>query len=117
MKEKPVKAERFFRAGFSSDPELENGLYCFAHSLLHTGKLKEAVAYYKRFVELNGSFPADFLVFETLLQSGDRSKAINALKTAVSGLGNNPYAEVIDEKAAKAVYSAIDYVVISSFKR
>jgi tetratricopeptide (TPR) repeat protein len=108
MKEKPVKAERFFRAGFSADPEMENGLYCLAHCLREAGNLKETVAYYKRVVELNGSFPADFLIFETCLLSGDRSKAMDALKTAVSGLGN-PYAEVVDERAAKAIYSAIDY--------
>jgi tetratricopeptide (TPR) repeat protein len=109
MKEEPVKAERFFRAGFASDPGLENGLYCFANCLRDTGNLKEAVAHYTRVVELNGSFPTDFLIFETCLLSGDRSKAMNALKTAVSGLGNNPYAEVIDERSAKAVYAAIDY--------
>ncbi len=109
MKEKPVKAERFFRGGFSSDPELEYGLYCFAHCLRDRGNLKEAVAYYKKFAELSGSFPADFLIFETFLLSGDKRKATDALKTAVSGLGYNPYAEVIDEKTAKAIYSALDY--------
>lgn len=109
MKEKPLKAERFFRAGFSSDPEMENGHYCFAHCLRNTGNFKEAVTYYNISAEINGSFPADFLIFETFLLSGNMSKAMNALKTAVSGLGNNPYAKVIDERAAKAIYSAIDY--------
>ncbi len=109
LRGKTAKAVRFFKGGFSADPEMENGLFCLAHCLSDTGNLEEAIAYYKREVELNGSFPADFLIFETFLLSGDRSKAMDVLKNAVSGLVNNSYAEVLDGREAKAIYSAIDY--------
>ncbi len=102
-------AERFFRAGVSEAPGMSNGLYCYAHCLRETGNLKESLAYYKKVAQVNGSFPADFLVFETCLLSGDRHQAVDALKAAVSGLEQTQYAEVVDERAANAIYAAIDY--------
>ncbi len=103
------EAERFFRAGLSESPGLSNGLYCFAHCLREAGKLKEALAYYMKAAQEIGSFPADFLVFETCLLSGDRHKAADALKAAVNGLVQTPYAEVVDERAANAIHTAMDY--------
>ncbi|RJQ43509.1 MAG: hypothetical protein C4538_12075 [Nitrospiraceae bacterium] len=103
------EAERFFRAGFSAVPDMRNGLYHFAHCLRDLGRPAEALEYYKKDVMLNGSFPTDFLIFETYLKSGRKQEAETALKTAVSGLERNPYAEVVNERAASAIYTAIEY--------
>jgi len=103
------EAEKFFRAGYSADPELRNGLYRFAHCLRDLGKFNEALAYYKKDVLMNGSFPTDFLIFQTYLMSGELPEASIALENAISGLSRNPYAEVVNNKAANAIYAAIDY--------
>ncbi len=100
---------KFFRAGYSADPAMRNGLYHFAHCLRDLGNVQEAMRYYKKDVILNGSFPTDFLIFETLFLSGEGQEAIAALDTAVRGLKRNPYAEVVNKRAADAIYAAIDY--------
>ncbi len=109
MKDKYLEAEKFFRAGLSLAPGLRNGLYCFAHNLRETGNLNEAVFYFMKSAELNGSFPADFQVFETSLMTGERHKAVDALQSAVRGLEQAPYAEVVDQRTANAIYAAMDY--------
>ncbi len=103
------EADKFFRAGYSQDPDMRNGLYYFAHCLRDLGQMREAILYYRRDVVLNGSFPTDFLIFESLIMANNRLLAIAALKEAVSGLERNPYAEVVNRKAADAIYSAIDF--------
>lgn len=104
-----VTAERFFRAGIAADPEMSNGVHRLAQCLRDNGNFSEAVVYYKKTVLLNGSFPMGFMLFETYLMSGNRQEALNSLKAAVRSLEQYPYAEVINQPTADAIYTAIDY--------
>ncbi len=103
------EAERFFMEGYSSDPGIINGLYYYAHCLRDMGKTDEALRYYRKDVQMNGSFPTNFLIFETYLLSGNSEEAVQALNAAVSSLEINPYAEVVNTRAANAIYAALDY--------
>jgi len=117
VKDQCDDAVKFFSAGYSADPDMRNGLYYYAHCLRDLGKTEEALAYYNKDVQLNGSFPTEFLIFETYLLSGEKDAAMAALKIAVSSLESNPYAEVVNEKAAHAIYSALDYCKKNGLKK
>ena len=103
------RAEKFFRGGFTINPNMDYGLFQFSNCLRKLGKLREAISYYKKDERLNGPFTDDFMIVETHLMLGDRQAAAAALKIALRGLENDPYAAVMNETVAHAIYAAIDF--------
>jgi tetratricopeptide (TPR) repeat protein len=110
------RAERFFRGGFSLNPEMNYGRFQYANCLRKLGKLREAIGYYAKDEQLNGPFMNHFMIVETFLMLGDHKAATAALKIALRGLDNDPYAEVVNATVAHAVYAAIEFCDRSKFK-
>jgi tetratricopeptide (TPR) repeat protein len=104
-----LKAERFFRGGFAVNPNMRYGLFQYANCLRKIGKLREAISYYEKDERLNGPFADDFMIVETYLMLDDRPAAAAALKKGIRGLEHDPYAEVMNETVAHAIYAAIDF--------
>jgi tetratricopeptide (TPR) repeat protein len=104
-----LKAERFFRGAFAINPNLCYGLFQFANCLRKLGKLRESIGYYEKDDRMNGPFADDFMIAETHLMLGDRQAAAAALKRALHGLENDPYAAVMNGAVAHAIYAAIDF--------
>jgi tetratricopeptide (TPR) repeat protein len=103
------RAERFFRGAVAANPDMTFGLFQFANCLRSLGKLREAISYYAKDERLNGPFMNHFMIAETYLMLDDQKAAADALKSALRGLENDPYAEVVNETAAHAIYAAIDF--------
>ena len=103
------QAERFFLNGYLLDPLMTNGYFQYACDLRSIGKLRAAIEYYRKDVTVNGSFRGNMLIFDTFLMLGDQEHAVDALKTAISGLEYNSYVKVTNPPMADAVYRAIDF--------
>jgi tetratricopeptide (TPR) repeat protein len=108
-KEQYSRAERFFRGGFTINPNMNYGLFQFANCLRKLGKFQESIGYFEKDEKMNGPFMNHFMIVETHLMLGDHHAAAAALKIAIRGLENDPYALVINETVAHSIYAAIDF--------
>lgn len=116
LKGQPQRAERFFRGGFAVNPNMHYGLFQYADCLRRLGKLRESIHWYEKDDRLNGPFMDHFMIAETHLMLGDRQAAAAALKRALRGLESDPYASVINETAAHAIHTAIDFCDQNGYK-
>lgn len=108
-------AERFYRGGFSVNPDMRNGLFHFGNCLLKRGKYSEALQIYEKDVALNGSFPTHFMMVETLLKLGDRQAAARTLDVAIKNLQMYLSVKVESQTAANAIYAALEFCDQSGF--
>jgi tetratricopeptide (TPR) repeat protein len=110
------QAERFFRAGFSANPTMENGVFPFADCLRKMGKLREALSWYERSETLNGYFPSRVLIAETRLMLGDHQTAITDIRFIIGHLQRDLYASVKNRSIAGSCYAIIDYCEKNGFR-
>ena len=109
-------AEKFFRAGFSANPTMENGVFPFAECLRKVGKLQEALSWYERSESLNGYFPSRVLIAKTHLLLGDRQSAISDIKFVLNRLQRDRYASVKSTSIADSCYAIIDFCEKNGFR-
>lgn len=102
-------AEKFFKAGFSVNPAMANGLFQYGHCMRETGRLKEALDWYEKDEAANGVFPTRFMIAEIHLLLHDRLAAKASFVKAVQHLVNYRYAAVVNRETARAIYAAIDF--------
>lgn len=102
-------AEKFYLAGFKVNPHMANGLFQYGHCLRHTGRIKEAIAWYEKDEAVNGAFPTRFLIAEMQILLHDRKAAAASIATAVEHLASNRYAQVVNDETARALYAALDF--------
>jgi len=110
------QADKFFRAAFSANPTMENGVLPFANCLRKAGKLREALSWYEKSESLNGYFPSLVLIAETHLMLGDRQTAKADITFVLDRLQRDIYASVKSQSIADSCYAIIDYCEKGGFR-
>jgi len=83
-------AERFFLRGYELSPNMDLGQFRLAMALKGSGRLDEAISYFKVFRNSYGPFPIDFYIAETFLLKGDNSSALKYYNSGRSEIVRNP---------------------------
>jgi len=83
-------AERFFQRGYELSPQMDLGQFRLAMALKRSGRLDEAIRYFKVFRNNYGPFPIDFYIAETFLLKGDKFSALNYYNSGTSEIFTNP---------------------------
>jgi len=83
-------AERFFLRGYELSPKMDLGQFRLAMALKGSGRLDEAIRYFKVFRNRYGPFPIDFYIAETFLLKGDSSSALQYYNSGRSEIVRNP---------------------------
>jgi len=102
-------AEKFFLAGYASNPGMSNGLFYYGHCLRQLGRLEDAIACYEKDESRNGIFPVRFLIAEIQIMLKDKKAAITSITKAVQHLLTSRYAQVVNHETAGAIYADLDF--------
>jgi tetratricopeptide (TPR) repeat protein len=84
-------AERFFLRGYELSPKMDLGQFRLAMALKRSGRLDEAIRYFKIFRSSYGPFPIDFYIAEAFLLKGDNSSALEYCNSGRSEIFRHPY--------------------------
>lgn len=101
--------EKFFRAGFEVNPDMENGIFDFANYFRRNGKLHDAVNWYKKSEQKNGYFPSRLLLAETRFALGHITDAINDVEYALNHLNKDVFARVTEQETSDSIYSLLNF--------
>lgn len=88
------QAERFYRAAFTINPHMENGIFDFAEFLKKNGMLREALEWYEKSETSLGYFPSRIMIAEINFTLGNSQRAINDTRFLVDRMQTDLYAKV-----------------------
>lgn len=109
LKKQYQTAERFYKAGFSVDPDMTLGLLQYGNCLQKLGKLSESLQVYAKDIQVNGSFPCQFMMAQIYIKLGDQHSAERTLQEALKRLEMYVAPRVMNRDVADALYAILDY--------
>lgn len=100
------KAIKYFEKAYRLHPDMNYRQKNLADELLIADRLNQALHYYERFQQKNGSFPTKFVMGHIWLRLGEEQKAATCFEAGLSGMQVEKYATVDNQIDVLAVREA-----------
>jgi len=114
--ENPAETEKFYERGLELNPDMNNRLVEIALYLRKQKRYDESLKYLLRHRKLNGVYPVDFLIGETLLMKGDEEGAKKYFDSVRVFLRTDRYASVRNVEDVSAIKAAYNFYIGKGMK-
>jgi tetratricopeptide (TPR) repeat protein len=103
------EAEKFFRKGYSLNPDMNFLQQEFGRALMKEGRYEDAIEYFKTARQMNGPLSSAFYMGEAYLSMGNKESALKHFDTARKAVALRRYIETSKKSNLDVVVSAVRF--------